>query len=142
MGVACSGFHDPTRGAPQGGVLSPLLWILHINRLTESAKRELRQVAPYPEDSWAVIVQTFADDVSAAVGHCCRRAVIHIAWLLRRILLDLLKRLELTVSLPKRNNFLVECIGVIVKEDLREIALLPFRKKNQRTKTEKNDLGP
>ena len=142
LGVAYSGYHDPTRGVPQGGNLSPLLWILYINRLTASAMSALRGMVPYPEGTWSVIVQTFADDVSAAVGHNCRKAAIHIAWVLRRVLLDLLKKLGLEISLPQCTNFLAECLSMATRlyEDSISLSASRGKVKEQNIKRMLSDL--
>ena len=90
-----------------------------------------------------MVVQTFADDVSAAVGHCCRKAVIRIAWMLGRILLDLLEKLGLGVSLPKCDNSPVECLsGLLQPGDGGVITLLIRGKlKEQDRKRMMPDLG-
>ena len=108
LGVVFSGEHMPTRGVPQGGVLSPLLWLLHVNRIIEETLRDLRKTIKMPPLSWEVIIQIFADDISAAIGHEHRPEAIQLAHLLIAELCKQLDKTELNVSTPKCQNFLVE----------------------------------
>ena len=104
MGKQCR----PTRGVPQGGVLSPLLWILHVNRVAEETLKKLRKKTSLPNSEWRIIFQVFADDISAAVSHRTRRGVITLSKELSEALLEVLKKLDLEVAKPKCNNFLIE----------------------------------
>ena len=102
------GEHMPTRGVPQGGVLSPFLWLLHVNRIIEETLCDLRKTIKMPPLSWDVIIQIFADGIFAAIGHDHRPAAIQLVHLLIAALGRQLDKTELNVSLPKCKNFLVE----------------------------------
>ena len=106
--TALSGDYAPTRGVPQGGVLYPLLWLLHVNRIAEGARGLLIKEIRLPEDSWDVIIQIFADDISAAIGHKDKETVIKLAHILIGALLRKLSGADLDVSIPKCENFLAE----------------------------------
>ena len=88
--------------------MSPLLWILHINRLSTQIRAPLERVVPYKRTKWDFIIQIFADDVSAAVAHEKRKAAIHIAWLLKDAILTNFGDLHLEIAIRKCNNFLME----------------------------------
>ena len=100
--------HPMSRGLPQGGVLSPLLWILHINRLSAQIRATLLRVAPYKKSTWGLTVQTFADDVSAAVAHNEQKATIAISRHLREAIIANFGDLHLDIAIHKCNNFLME----------------------------------
>ena len=87
IGTVYSKFKDPTKGVPQGGVLSPLLWLLHINRITIQTRETMKKTAPLRTSGWSLLIQIFADDVSGAVTHEKREVVIQIIWILKEILL-------------------------------------------------------
>ena len=72
-GVAYSRPRTPSRGVPQGGVLSPLLWILHVNKVIAETQKTMEESIGLPKAEWRLIVQLFADDISAAVSHKDRR---------------------------------------------------------------------
>ena len=60
-----------------------------------------------PKTEWRLIVQLFADDISAAVAHKDRRVVVTLSEEPARILIKVLKELGLEIAPNKRNNFLV-----------------------------------
>lgn len=103
--------HVPTRGVPQGGAPSPLLWLLHVNRIVEDAMQQLHRDVKLHPVSWNVIIQIFAGDISAAVGRGLKPVAIDLAHTLISALLRQLRRTDLEVSIPKCKNFLPE--GVI-----------------------------
>ena len=108
LGVVTSGEYVPTRGVPQGGVLSPLLWLLHVNKIIDGAMYSLHREVDLPPASWNVIVRIFADDISAASGHEDGQTTIWLSHVLIRCLLKQKGGTELDVMSPKYKNFLVE----------------------------------
>ena len=62
IGTVYSKRKGPTKGVPQGGVLSPLLWLLHIDRLSQLIKTEMIKAVPYKPSTWPLMIQIFADD--------------------------------------------------------------------------------
>ena len=108
LGAVFSSHHVPTRGVPQGGVLSPLLWLLHVNRIIEGTLQQIGREIDLPPLSWNVIVQMFADDISAAIGHELRSVAVQLSHILVAVLLGQLGGNDLDVSRPKCQNFLVE----------------------------------
>ena len=91
-----------------GGVLSTLLWILHVNRVVEETQRELQGIATIPRREWSVIFRIFADDISAAISRKTRKGAIILPQGLSEALLEVLTKLDLGAARPERNNFLVE----------------------------------
>ena len=51
MGSPCR----PSRGVPQGGVPSPPLWILHVNRVSGETLRRLRALTTIPRREWGAV---------------------------------------------------------------------------------------
>ena len=65
-------------GAPQGGVLSPLMWLLLIILIPARVKAGLIARAPSLEFDKNYLMQIFADDISAAIrGKGPQRAAEH-----------------------------------------------------------------
>ena len=91
IGTVYSQSYAPARGVPQGGVLSPLLWLLRVNKIVEDAIRQLHREVDLPPPSWNVIVQFFANDISAAIGHERKPAAVALAYMLIFALLRQLK---------------------------------------------------
>ena len=60
-----------------------------------------------PRKEWRLIIQLFADDISAAVAHKERRQVIELSEQLANILMQVLKKLGLGVAPHKCNNFIL-----------------------------------
>ena len=69
LGTVYGGDQVPTRWVPRGGILSPLLWLLRVNRIVEGAMAQLKKDISLPTASWDVVAQIFADDISAAISH-------------------------------------------------------------------------
>ena len=66
----------PTRGVPQGGVLSPLLWILHVNRVADETLRTLKKRTSLPGQGWRVVFQVFAEpQTTERSNHSVERAI-------------------------------------------------------------------
>ena len=53
-------------GAEGGGVLSPLLWKLNVNRVSGETLRKLQTKTTIPKQEWRVAFQVFADDISSS----------------------------------------------------------------------------
>ena len=121
-GVLYSEPREPSRGVPQGGVLSPLLWILHVNRVASRTQEKMEEAILLPKGEWRLMVQLFADDISAAVMHSDRRIVIVLAEELARTLIRVLRELGLEVAPPKCNNFIVDGGKEARKENTKESA--------------------
>ena len=90
--------------------MSPLMWIIHLNRLAEETRNNMCRQFPSEEMEINFMIQIFADDISVAIGHGDRQMLIKIAWRLREVLHKLLKQLDLEESLPKCNNFIVDIL--------------------------------
>ena len=50
----------PPRGVPQGGVLSPPLWLLHVNGAMEGALRRLKKKTDRHGEESRALIQMFA----------------------------------------------------------------------------------
>ena len=67
-----STYRPATRGRPQGGVLSPFLWLLHFDGLHEEVRREVeRWMGSLSEVR--VTDRYYADDITVALAHQIRR---------------------------------------------------------------------
>ena len=67
----------------------------------------MRAEVSFPAVGWRLLVQLFADGVSAAAAHKTRRGVIEVAGALAKVLLQLQMQLGLNVAPPKCRNFLL-----------------------------------
>ena len=121
-----------------GGVLSPLLWLVLLNHMPRSVRSILAQREPSMEAEGEVLLQVFADDISAAVSAEDEQEVVKKAYLLVDVFTRLLKELGLVLRTEKRKNFWLklreELLGLFKrnkdiskwfknKEKLRETAL-------------------
>ena len=142
IGAVYGGNDIPTRGVPQGGVLSPLLWLLYVNTIVDGTLRQLHREAGLPPQSWGVIIQIFADDISAAIGREHRQPSIELAHLLIAALLRHLGKTDLDVSLPECQNFLVEGAPEETREGPKEtVRNLNRRLREQNRQRMSQDLG-
>ena len=91
LGTALSKYHNPSREIPHGGVLSPLLWLLHVNRVAANPKELMAKEINMEQEGKNLLVQIFANDISSAAGHTDRETAIKLAWLLEEILLGELR---------------------------------------------------
>ena len=61
-----------TRGTPQGGVLSPLLWILVVNNLLRKCKQKNIKIVAYADDIMVLVsgkcLPTISDIMQSALG--------------------------------------------------------------------------
>ena len=98
------------KGVPQGGVLSPYLWNLHIDRLFEgvTARRraymEQMSLPPMPP----ILDSLYADDVLTAIAHkspCILEKLSHIS---ARAYKESLEDLGLSTTVPKSANLVIE----------------------------------
>ena len=55
------------KGAPQGGVLSPLMWLLLVNRMPDGILGEMSREMPDADLRDGLLLQLFAGDISAVV---------------------------------------------------------------------------
>ena len=70
--------------------MSPLLWILHVNRVSGETLRKLQTMATIPKHEWRVAFQVLADDISAAKSHKTRKGAITLPQSLSEALLEVL----------------------------------------------------
>ena len=118
---------------PQGGVLSPLLWILHVNKVIAKTQKITEESIGLPKAEWRLIVQLFADDISAAVSHKDRRMVVTLSEKLAETLIKVLKELGLEIAPPKCDNFLVDGSAEARKELTRETGTTYKQRKREQT---------
>ena len=85
-----------------------MLRIFHVNGIAGATVEKLQKTAPIPRDEWRVIIQIFADDISAAISHRRRKTTSALAHGPTDSLLRELKELDLDASAPKCRNFLVD----------------------------------
>ena len=96
------------RGIPQGGVLSPLMRIVLINQVLGQMISRMRKVAPGYDLEKDLLIQLFADDIPAMIIADDEEEVVRIAYELVQILEEVLRKLGLKLSPPKRNNFIIK----------------------------------
>ena len=95
----------------------------------------------YPAPEWRLLLQPFADDISAAVAHRTRRHTIVLAEALVAALLRVLKKPGSTAAVAKCHNFIVDGNSreVIQAKDDR-LSGAERRHKKQRIKRMSQDL--
>ena len=68
-----------SRGLPQGGVLSPFLWLLHFNPPAESLlSKRAERVGPTRDVDFRIYI--YADDVTCALAHKNEPTLTRAAW--------------------------------------------------------------
>ena len=110
LGTDFSCYRAPLRGVPQWGALLPLLLLLHVRRAAKPTEETLMKTATLPGADSRLLMQVFADDVSAAIGHENREMLVKLAWLLRETLFPHQRGLTLDVRIPKRDNLFIELL--------------------------------
>ena len=125
-----SPYKPVTRGLPQGGVLSPFLWLLHFNSLHDDVRRE---VASWEEPMAGVRVMDcyFADDITIVLAHANSEVLVDAAVRIADFLEERLAKLGLILARPKCCNLVVSpgrMIGQV------------FRRKSGFTRSYQKDL--
>ena len=69
------------KGIPQGGVLSPLLWLILVNRIPEEISRNLKRKLPEADLKEDLLIQLFADDISAVISASTEEEVVERAFI-------------------------------------------------------------
>ena len=102
--------YTQTRGVPQGGVLSPLLWLLLINGLPDKVRGQMKNIRPKLDVDKDLMIQIFADDISIALRGRTAAEVAEIANKLGKILHEVLREIGLQLSSTKCKNFIVQLL--------------------------------
>ena len=66
--------------------MSPLLWLLLVNRIPQEVGREMRKELPEAQLDEEMLLQLFADGISAAISADTEEEVIERAFILVKIL--------------------------------------------------------
>ena len=98
------------RGIPRGGVLSPLMWILLINEVPVQVQRRIAEQEPDFDVEERLLLQIFADDVSAALSADDEMEAVRLSHILVMAICDGLRRLGLTLSPIRCKNFLMRAM--------------------------------
>ena len=106
-GVVYRSPRSPTGGAPKGGALSLLLWILRVKKVNETTRERMEREILLPKMEWGMLIQFLADDISAAVARGERRQVIILAEAKARKMIQVLGELGLEGAPRKCTNFIV-----------------------------------
>ena len=92
--------YHQNKGVPQGGVLSPLMWILLINQIPTKIMEQMKKITGNAEREKDILVQIFADDISGVLATNTEEQAIEYAHVLVRILVRTLKELGLNLTHP------------------------------------------
>ena len=104
-----------TRGIPQGGVLSPLMWILLINGVPERIRGHMRLITPGLDVEQDLLIQIFADDISIALRGQKTANVAEQANKLGMILHQVLREIGLKLSPLKCKNFVIQILRGVMR---------------------------
>ena len=107
MGCYYSRQYVQSKGIPQGGVLSPMLWLLLINLVPERVERGLQPLLPDVNLAEDYMMQIYADDVSMVLRGADPEKVVEAAHRLIEVLTRVLQEIGLTLSAQKCKNFLM-----------------------------------
>ena len=106
MGKYHSGWKRISKGVPQGGILSPFLWLLHINPFADQVKARLRR-------KWGdevvrkLCILLYADDIMCAFAHENCGLLVEIVRDLADISREVLAILGLNSDAEKSEGFLL-----------------------------------
>ena len=123
------------RGVPQGGVLSPLMWLVLVNSLPERVRKQMRFEEPGLEQEKDLLLQIFADDISVAVRGATVTEAVHYAEKLAKVLQRVPAAIGLHLSWHKCKNFLVQAL----RGGIRLFSRADPTSRRQRTKVKKPD---
>ena len=104
------------RGVPQGGVLSPLMWLILVNGMPDKVRGHLRRVEPSLRIDEDFILQVFADDISVALKGANMQDMMQTARKLGRILDSVLREIGLKLSIQKCKNFIMQALAGAIKQ--------------------------
>ena len=97
-----------TKGVPQGGVLSPFLWLLHFNPLVGRVRAAMwAGLSDREKAEFTMILLLYADDVVCAIAHHHLIRLCELARLLGGECVTQLKRLGLWSECAKSANFVM-----------------------------------
>ena len=99
-----SGVHEISRGLPQGGVLSPLLWLIYFNQVPERLKSKRQAWGEEMEEAKDLI---YADDVTSIVTADTEDELKLRAHRTVRWIKEILKDMALELNEKKTANMLV-----------------------------------
>ena len=74
-----SGWKNISKGAPQGGILSPFLWLLHINPFADRVKKALTRQRG-ERIARDVRVLLYADDITCALDNASLEMLSRMVW--------------------------------------------------------------
>ena len=104
-----------SRGAPQGGSLFPLMWLLLFDGLPERVRGQLRLAAPDLDISEDFLLQIFLGDILAAIKGSTVTEARKLAAKLGKIPRKALSAIGLKLSFLKCKNFLVQTLRRVIK---------------------------
>ena len=96
------------QGVPQGGVLSPYLWLLHIDKLFKGMEnRRQQQLCHIPPETIRFLDSLYADDILCAIAHKNLQTLEQAAHVSANAYADSLGDLGLAATAPKSENFII-----------------------------------
>ena len=106
QGVRCSGFYGVSRGVPQGGVLSPFLWLLLFDRLDAELQAARRGWEEELRDA-EILFLFYADDIAFLVSHADPEILARAARRCAEEITRILRTLGLVLQQEKSFNLVV-----------------------------------
>ena len=104
-----SSLHPIGRGVPQGGILSPYLWLLHIDKLFREVESRRAQHTPrLPLSPTQFLDSLYADDILCAIASKDPEILARASHISAEAYKDGLKTLGLATTEPKSENFLMD----------------------------------
>ena len=101
-----SGWKPISKGVPQGGILSPFLWLLHINPFARRV-REAFKARVGEEAASNLRILLYADDIMRALAHTDMDGLTKLVWILADICQHEPAALGLNSESEKSEGFLI-----------------------------------
>ena len=105
MGPLLIAVRDISKGLPQGGVISPLLWLMYFNTVPQRLRAERQRTGMPLEDFTDVL---YADDVTSVIKADTLEELTRRARLTMSIMQDIMRQIGLRINEQKTQNLLLD----------------------------------